>query len=250
MNDLNTQYNDSMETVEESTTVDSRDTTSTEATPVPTAEELKIICSNIKANYSFDVNVKPVIFRFKTSKDENGIETKRDPIELPIPYPTVQGVVEILEKGGKGLELLLDVVEKEITQTARSIISEDQTLNATNLPVEKLSWEAIANMPKAERSGGGIAKEVWEDFASDYIKVMPEAQGKNIEQVTRAAKILQGKLSSVKTNKPVLRTMVEFLTVYVNSSSRADEFVSCVEFLINKADSLLNVTPEELLANL
>ena len=187
---------------------------------------------------------------YKTTKDENGIEYKRDPLDLPIPYPSVQGIIDILEAGGKQLELLLDAVESVVTQQVRAMISEDFTVNATNLRVDKLSWDAIANMPKAERSGGGIAKEVWEDFATDYIKVMPSVTGKTVEQVTRAAKLLQGKFSAVKTNIPVLDLLIEQITIYAGNSKRADEFAGCVEFLVDKADKLINTTPEELLANL
>jgi len=250
-NTLNTETNEE-EVAEVS---DSRDTTTSEPTPVPTPEEMAAICADIKDNFNFKVNVKPTIFRFKTSveKDSEGrviSETKRDALELPIPYPSVNGIVQILEDGGKGLELLIDAVEAIITQQARSMISEDTTINAVNLPVDKLSWEFIANMPKAERSGGGIAKEVWEDFAKDYIKVMPEATGKGVDPVTRAAKILETKFASVKTNIPVLELLLEQLSIYAANSSRADEFVGCIEFLVDKADKLINTTPEELLANL
>ena len=251
MNDFNPQPNeeDTSPETEVAEAIDPRDTSTSEPAFVPNKEELETICSDIKANFNFNVAVKPVIFRFKTSK-VGDVETKREPLELPIPYPTVQGIIDILEAGGKGLELLLDSVESVITQTARTLISDDISLNAVNLPVEKLSWEFLANMPKAERSGGGIAKEVWEDFATDYIKTMPEVTGKTPEQITRAAKLLQGKLAAVKTNIPVLELLVEQLTLYVGNSKRADEFTGCVEFLVDKADKLINTTPEELLANL
>lgn len=235
---------------EDEAQVDSRNTTSTTPTVVPTSEELLAICSNVKANFNFQVNAKPVLFRFKTTKDANGVEYKRDPLELPIPYPSVQGIIDILEAGGKQLELLMDAVEYVVTQQARAMISDDFSINATNLDVSKLSWDYIANMPKAERSGGGIAKEVWDDFAADYVKTMPAATGKTVEQVTRAAKLLQGKFAAVKTNIPVLELLMDQLAIYANNSKRADEFVGCVEFLVDKADKLINTTPEELLANL
>lgn len=219
---------------------------------VPSKEEMEALCKDIKENFKSNVSVKPTVFRFKTSKDEDtGVETKREPLELPIPYPNVEGIIGILESGDeKQIALLTEAVEAVVTGVARSLISDDLTINATNLPVDKLSWEAISAMPKPQRSGGGIAKEVWEDFGKDYIKVMPEATGKNVEQVTRAAKLLTGKLASVKTNKPVLQLLVEQLTIYTDASSRADEFTQCVAFLVDKADSLLNATEEELLANL
>ena len=61
--------------------------------------------------------------------------------------------------------------------------------NAATFPIDKLSWDFISNMPKAQRSGGGIAKEVWEEFGKDYISVMPDVTGKKVEQVTKAAKL-------------------------------------------------------------
>lgn len=253
---MNTQVNNTEveEEIEEAGS-DTRDTTSSAPTPAPTTEELAGICADIKTNFNFSVDVKPVIYRFKTSveKDDEGnviSEVKREALELPIPCPSVAGIVEILEGGGKGLELLMDAVEGIVISTARAMISEDTSINATNLDVDKLSWEFIANMPKAERSGGGIAKEVWDDFGVDYVKTMPEPTGKTVDQVTKASKLLVGKLSAVKTNIPVLELLVEQLTIYLTNSKRADEFAPCVEFLVDKANKLVNTTPEELLANL
>ena len=239
---------------------DSRETQVVKPAIIPNKEELALICQDMRSKINTDVDVKPVIFRFKTSvtKDkESGIETevKRDALELPVPYPSVAGVISIIEngqtdEGKKSLELLMDAVESIITTQARSLISDNWDLNATNMPIDKLTWDFIANMPKAERSGGGIAKEVWDDFGKDYIKTMPEATGKSVDQVTQASKLLVGKLAAVKTNLPVLELLVEQLTIYISNSKRADEFTACVEFLVDKADKLINTTPEELLANL
>lgn len=217
----------------------------------PSEEEMTELRAKIAENYNFDVTVKPVVFRFKKQVDkETQIETVREPVELAIPYPSVDGIIAILEAGDKQLELLLDAVEGIVTQTARDLISEDTSLNAANFPVEKLSWEAIANMPKAQRRGGGIPKEVWEAFAQDYIEVMPEATGKTVEQITNAAKILQNKLAQVKTNEPVLNLLVEQLAIYADKSPNIEDYKECVEFLLNKAETFLNVSEEELLANL
>lgn len=216
-----------------------------------TAEEMAELVSNIKANYNFNVDVKPVLFRFKKQKDKDtGIETVREPVELAVPVPSVEGIIAILEAGGVQLDLLRDAVEGVVLQVSRDIISEDTSINAANFPVDKLSWEAIANMPKAQRRGGGIPKETWEAFAQDYIETMPGVTGKTVEQVTNAAKILQNKLTQVKTNEPVLRLLMEQLAIYAENSANIGEYQECVEFLANKADQLLNVTEEELLANL
>ena len=217
----------------------------------PTAEEMADLVTNIKVNHDFQVDVKPMKFNFKKNKDKDtGIETIREAVELALAFPSMEGIVAILEGGGKGLELLVDAIEGVITDQARSIIAEDTGINATNFPHEKASWEFIANMPKAQRRGGGIPKEVWEGFATDYIAVMPDVTGKNVEQITNMAKILQNKLTQVRTNEPVLLLVVEQLSVYAESSENAEEFKECIEFLLNKADTFLNVSPEDLLANL
>ena len=217
----------------------------------PSPEEMKALIESIKVNYDFNVNVKPVQFKFKKSKDkETGIETVREAVELAIPFPSVEGIIAILEAGGKQLELLMDAVESVVTSVARDIISEDVTINAENFPVEKLSWEAIANMPKATRRGGGIPKETWEAFERDYIEVMPGATGKTLEQVTKAAALLKNKFNACKTNLDVLNLLVDQLAIYAENSPNAEEFGDVIAFLLQKADNLLNTQPEELLAAL
>jgi len=217
----------------------------------PTTEEMVAICENIKVNYNFSVATKPVNFNFKKSKDKiTGIETIRNSVQLAMPYPSIDGIVHILGEGGKGLELLVEAVESVVNATARDLLNEDLTLNAATFPVDKLSWEAIANMPKAQRRGGGVPKETWEAFAQDYVEVMPGVTGKSIEQVANAAKILAGKLTAVRTNEAVLNLLVAQLAIYLDHSPNAAEYQDCVEFLVNKADTFLNVSEEELLANL
>jgi len=217
----------------------------------PNEEEMKGILENIKVNYDFSVVTKPVSFNFKKSTDKvSGIETIRKPVILAMPYPSIEGVVAILEKGGKGLELLMEAIEGVVNSAARDLLYEDEKLNAATFPVDKVSWEAIANLPKAARRGGGIPKETWEAFAQDYVEVMPAITGKTLEQVANAAKILMNKLQQVRTNEPVLNLLVEQLAVYAENSPNVEEYQDCVEFLLNKADTFLNVSSEELLANL
>ena len=217
----------------------------------PTPEEMAALCQNIKVNHDFNVDVKSVKFNFKKSKDKDtGLETVREALELPIPYPSIEGILAIMEGGGKGLELLVDAVESVITAAARDIISEDTSINATNFPLDKITWEYIANMPKAQRRGGGIPKEVWEEFAQDYVEVMPAATGKSVEQVTNMSRILLNKLANIKTHEPALQLVIEQLGIYMENSPNIEDYKECVEFLVNKADTFLNVSPEELLSNL
>ena len=217
----------------------------------PSTEEMAIITSEIKVNYDFAVDVKPVIFNFKKTKDkDSGIETVRKPVNLAIPYPSVDGIVNILEKGGKGLELLIEAMEAVVNSVARDMINEDTSLNAATFDANKLAWEVIASMPKATRRGGGIPKETWEAFVTDYVEVMPEATGKSVEQCANAAKILFNKLAQVKTNEPVLELLIEQLAIYSEATPNMEEYGVCVDFLLTKAETYMNISPEELLANL
>jgi hypothetical protein len=203
----------------------------------------------ITANFDNKVDMKDVKFSFRTVKDEaTGLETKRATIETKIPVPSIEGIIEILEKGGKGLELLQEAVADIVFQRAREILADDEKL--TEVPLDQLGWEVIANLPQAERKGRGIPKEIWEEFAKDYVAVMPAVTGKTAEQVGNAAKILLNKFAQVKTNKPVISLLKAQLALYLNSSQNAEQFQGCVEFLINKAEALLNADEAALLANL
>ena len=219
--------------------------------PNPSKEEMEKLLEGLRVNYDHNVVVKPFRFTYKKTTDKaSGIETIRKPVDLPIRYPSVEGIVSILREGGKGLDLLIDAVESIVNAAARDILAEDTTLNATNFPLDKLSWNAIAEIPKAQRRGGGISKETWEAFQEDYCEIMPEATGKTLQQVANAAKIFVQRLSTVKTNMTVLAVLIEQLAVYAEASPNIEEFQEVVSFLLDKADTYMNMSPEELLANL
>jgi len=221
------------------------------AAPNPTAEEMEVLLKDIKVNYDSNVVTKPVQYNFKKSTDkETGIETVRNAVQLAIPYPSIEGLITILQKGGKQLELLQEAVEKVVNDAVRELLYENVTLTAATFPVNKISWEAISNQPKAQRRGGGIPKETWEGFSADYIAVMPEVTGKSIEQTSNAAKILTNKLTQVKTNKPVLELLIGQLAIYAEASENIGDYQECVAFLVEKADTLLNASDEDLLGNL
>lgn len=204
---------------------------------------------SVQANYNKFLDEKDVKFSFRSVKDnDTGLESKRATIEQKIPVPSVEGIIRILENGGKGLELLLEACSDIIVTRARELLSDDEKL--TEVPVDQLDWEVIANLPKAERKGRGISKEIWEEFSKDYVTVMPSVTGKTAEQVGNAAKILLNKFQAVKSNKKVVELLKGQLALYLNSSPNAEAYAECVEFLMNKADTLLQADEAALLAAL
>lgn len=205
------------------------------------------IHEKVLAQFDSKVETKEFKFNFKTDK-ESGV--KRPTVELVLPVPSIEGIVHILENATefpKQYELLRDAIYEVIADQARGIVNDNEAVTQENFPLNQVTWEAIANMPKAERRGGGISKEVWEEFGKDYIEVMPAATGKPVEKVALASKILVGKLNQVKTNKAVLAAMKEFLGIYINVTPNAETFLPCVEFLKDKAEKLINAEDVDLI---
>lgn len=205
----------------------------------------------IVANFDNKVDIKEFKFHFKTQKDkESGIETKRPTVELKLPVPSVEGIISILETGGKSLELLLAAAADIVVAQVRSILNENETMTAETFPMAQCAWDFIANMPEAEKRGRGIPKELWDEFQADYIAVMLAVTGKTEEQVTLAAKLFVNRYQQVKSNKLVITKLLEQLTIYADNSTRAENFIDCIKFLSEKGEALLQADDAALLANL
>lgn len=197
--------------------------------------------AQIVPNFDNKTDVKDFKFNFKTIKDkETGEEFKRASIELKLPIPSVEGLVAIMEAGGKGLELLISSAADIIIGQARAILNDNEQMTADNFPTDQCTWDFIANMPDAEKRGRGIPKETWDEFLADYIAVMPGLAGKSEEQVTLAATLFAKKLAPVKTNKKALVKLAEQIAIYANSAPQAETYFDCVRFIDDKIKSLLN----------
>ena len=194
-----------------------------------------------------NVKLEPVKFNFRKDKE---LGTKRPSVELAIPVPTIDGILAILSNGGKALDLLQEAMFNVIYDQARTQVDTDESIDQSKLDLTKLSWDAIANLPKAERTGTGIPKEVWEEFGKDYIEVMPAVSGKNAEAVGNASKLLVGKLQGCKTNKKILAFLKEQIAVWFAHTPNAENFADVYEFLDKKAETLLKADDAALLANL
>jgi hypothetical protein len=183
------------------------------------------------------------------------LKSKRDSFHTKIPSLTAEGLLAIIAGGGKELDLLLEAANDVIYARARDLIntaiSNNKSVVLTDavFPASSLDWTTIATLPKAERRGAGIAKEVWAAFEEDYVNVMqalyPE---KEVVKIANAGAYLGGKFAKVKTNKPVISALTQFLNQWFEATAAKEEFAEVYQFLLNKSETLL-ATDESVMLN-
>lgn len=201
----------------------------------------------IQANFDKNVDMKEFNFRFKKDKVGN----QRSPVKLQVGVPSVEGIVAILEAGGKDLELLQDAMYDVIRGSLASYVADNEDVKQENLDLSKFTWTAIANQPREDRRSNAIPAEVWEAFFTDYAAVMPGVTGKTAEQVANACTVYQKKFALVKTNKPVIQALKTQLGLYIEHSPNAQNFEEILELLVRKAEGYLaEKDVEQLVANL
>lgn len=206
--------------------------------------------SNIHPNVDPNVTTKEIKFGFKTIEDkETGTKTKRPTVETKLSIPNVNGIIDMLQKGGKSLELLLYAVENTITDAVKDYLKNDSGKTTTeNFPYAEFTWDAIANQPESERKGRGIAKETWEEFVTSYINIMPGLTGMEKKHIERQAAMYAQKLNPLVNHEQkdkILPKLKEQLTIYLNGAgAEAEQYVDCVKFLLDKADKILNSDKE------
>lgn len=222
-----------------------------------TKEVGEAVHAKIKAKFDNKVSPTETKFNFKTAdiKDDEGKSTgvkyKRPSVAVVLPLISLEGVKAILEsEDTKAQQLLLEAVQAVQLAQAKDLVDNDVNITAETFPLDQVSWEYIANMPKAERTGSGIAKETWEAFGAAWIDAMQRVAGKSADQAKKAAAILVAKFAPVKTNKPVLKNLQGQLGTFIDQAEEAADFVPCVEYLTKRVETLLNQKEEDLLAAL
>ena len=186
---------------------------------------------------------------FRTVKDkETGTETKRESIKLHIPVPSCEDILEIIAAGNaadatevakNNLSLLQDALFSVVYEQAVSLAKENADLTAANFPMGELDWEKIANAPEAERKSRGISKEEWADFAEDYLASMPVITGKSEDRVKRAVAVFLLKFAPIKSDKKSIAVLRDQLVVYAEKAPSAGNYFKVIEFLLKKADALV-----------
>lgn len=193
--------------------------------------------TTLPADHNVNVDFKEFKFRFKKDKLGN----QRNSFELKLPVPSVEGLSAIVINGGKELELLQEVVSDYVRGVAAGIIGDDEKISGQeNFPADKLSWTSIANEDRTDRRGATIPIALWTEFSEDYMKIMPAATGKKEEAIAAAVTVYLKKFAQIKTDKKSLGVLKNQLAIYMNTTSRGEDFSEIIELLNKKVDVYLN----------
>lgn len=191
-------------------------------------------------------------FHFKKEKikAEDGKvigEGKKHPsLKLSVPVPTDEGILAIIQNGGKQLELLREVVKETLENQVRLKINElkdklkeGEELKAENINTADLTWEAIASMPKTDRRSLGISEEDWEAFFLDYRAIMPKVTGKDADRIEKHVQLFKKKFQPTRNDKKALAILKDVLTLWAANTSTMEENADVYEYLSKRVDVLL-----------
>lgn len=186
-------------------------------------------------------SVKTVEFNFRT---KDGI--KRPTVSVDLALPTAEGVAEyLMSEDAKQVSLIVDTVGAVITSYLKGFVDADQDFDQAKLDAlvaeGKISIEAIANLPKSERST--LTKEDLEAFAKDYLAVMPEVTGKTIEKVTAAAGLFIERYKRAAGDNEVLTVLRDQLGVFCEAApaEMLETHERAIAYLAAKVEELLSV---------
>lgn len=194
-------------------------------------------------------------FRKPTKPNELGeIPEKRAPITLTLPVPTWDGLVASLrtDEGDKKKTYILSLLEDAIIEAARAQVGDtDKPVNKQDeLDVSKLTLDFLANEPRVDRRGRGIDKETWDAFEADYITIISGLTELSEKQAAVASNLFAKKLSSVKTNKPVLHALAKRLEQWAGNTPNLGDFEDLYKYLAGKLETYITAPDQDLLGNL
>lgn len=209
----------------------------------PQVEAPKVI--DIKS----DVKETGVHFKKEKIRDADGNvigEGKKLPsLKVGIPIPNAEGILQILEAGGKELELLTAAAYDVVYGQLRSLVNEiraknpDAEIKPEQIDQAKLGWSFISLIPPAERRGLGIAEEDWEAYAADYRAIMPRVTGKDKDRIEKHVQLFKKKFGPCRNDKKALGVLKDMLNMWAANTSGMEENEEVYEYLTKRVDTLL-----------
>lgn len=196
------------------------------------------------------------VFHFKTDKLKDAAgntvgEGKKHPsVTVDLPIPTVEFLAAMLADPAnyaKEIDLLLATIAGQVYTVARSQIndfrevSKDAEVTAAALNYDKLSWTAIANMPKGERASTVPSEDDIKAFLDSYLQVMPAALNKPKQNIENHIILFQQAFKKQRSQKDILEVFVNAISVYTTTVSEetATEHADVLDYFINRLSKML-----------
>lgn len=190
-----------------------------------------------------------VQFKFRENKETN---VKRSPVELEIPEVTVASIAEYLQSADpKVVSLVIETVQGLLNSYVRSnFVDGDEAFDQAKLDAliaeGKVGLEAIANLPRAERST--LTNAELEEFGKVYYVLAQELLGKSVAQATAAAAVFNSRVKKIAGNPAALTKVQGDLEVFIEKADEAviEEHSKALQYLVAKiADYLAEDITED-----
>lgn len=180
-------------------------------------------------------------FAFRT---KDGI--KRPTVSVEFDSPNAAGLIQLLQsEDPKVVSYLEDMTSSALAAHIRTYVDSDENFNQETLDAMvaegKISIEALANLPKSERNT--LTKEQLEDFARDYIAIMPEVTGKDVKRIQMAAGLFAERFKRCAGDNTVLAVLQEQLGVFIEAADAEvlGKHERALEYLAAKLEELLSI---------
>lgn len=170
--------------------------------------------------------------KMKDANKEEGLPEpiKRQAVVIAVPSLTKDEVLEILMSddpiNSKAQDLIVEQVNAVLAAEVRSQIDDLPTyleVDVAKIDFTKVNFVALANTPRATRSGGGISEESWDDFGTDFVTVIVPVKNITEEQAKKVVTLLTKRLKDVSKQEVVLDKLSEYLDAWFASTSAASQ---------------------------
>lgn len=203
---------------------------------------------------------------FKTPilKDDDGKEIgkgeKHPDVKVIVPMPSISDVIEFLAaqdgtREAKVRDLIMDQIKDAIFLAGRKQINEwleanpGKQFQATNMDISKLDLQTIAETPKGQRGAWAPSDEDFKDFNEVYTDILVHKTQYDPKKTKTHTDHWKQGMVKVKTNKPVLAKLKDFLTVFAANASEEEmeENKQTYEWLVARADRYLKAEEKNFL---
>lgn len=196
-----------------------------EATPVPTGFT--------RTKFSFRKPTEAAVTKAEAEGRAKPIERKS--VEIDIKLLTQDDLAKILTgTDEKAKDLLLGQANQVVIDAVRSQLDDQDNhveIDTSKVDLSKADFVFIANLPPAQRTGGGIPAEEWDAWTADYVATLVRVAGKTENVAANSANIFKTNLKEYRFSQDWLKALQGNLQTWFTNSTDAAEYVRIFERL-------------------